>query len=59
MEVVGSNMKVVTIYAILDVKNNIVSTTHKENQAIETVEILSKTNKSEYKIVPCNGLIIV
>lgn len=59
MVVVGGNMRIITIYAILDIENNIVTTTHKEKQAIETVEILSKTNKNDYKIVPCNGLIII
>lgn len=52
-------MKVITIYAILDIENNIVTTTYKEKQAIEIVEIFSKTHKTEYKIVPCNGLIII
>lgn len=50
-------MKVITIYAILDHEGNIVSTTHKEKQAIETAELLSYTNKTEYKVVTCNGLI--
>ena len=52
-------MKILTIYAILDSENNIVSTTHKEKQAIDTADILCKTHKTKYKVVACNGLIIV
>lgn len=52
-------MKIITIYAIVDSENNIVSTTHKENQAIETADMLGKSNKTKYKVVACNGLVIV
>lgn len=52
-------MKIITIYAILDIENNIVSTTSKENQAIETADILGKTHKKKYKVVACNGLVVV
>lgn len=52
-------MKIITIYAILDSENNIVSTTRKEKQAIDTADILGKTHKTKYKVVACNGLVIV
>lgn len=52
-------MKIITIYDILDSENNIVRTTRKENQAIETSDILGKTYKKKYKVVACNGLVIV
>lgn len=52
-------MKIITIYAILDSENNIVSTTHKEKQAIEIVDTLIKKRKTKYKVVSCNGLVIV
>ena len=53
MVVVGGSMRIITIYAILDIENNIVATTYKESKAIALVK------GTEYKIVPCNGLIII
>lgn len=44
-------MKIITIYAIM-CGDEIVSTTHKESD-------IAKFKKQGYKVVPCNGLIIV
>ena len=53
MVVVGGSMRIITIYAILDEHNNILSTSKTEEEAIKLVE------KTKWKIVPCNGLIII
>lgn len=50
-------MEIITIYAVVN-NGAIVTTTHKEKQAIETAEIFNKTHDTEdYIVVPCNGLI--
>lgn len=45
-------MRVITIYAILDEDDNVLSTAKTEEEAIKIVE------KTKWKIVTCNGLII-
>lgn len=53
MVAVGGSMRIITIYAILDEHNNILSTSKTEEETIKLVE------KTKWKIVPCNGLIII
>ena len=51
-------MKIITIYAVVN-NEELVTTTHKEKQALETAELLNKSNKtSGYIVIPCNGLVI-
>lgn len=52
-------MEIITIYAVISQYNNrLISTTKNKEHAIETCYILNTVNKtSQYKVIPCNGLI--
>lgn len=49
----------ITIYAVV-CGNDVITTTKNEKHAIEQAEMLNKANKTDgYKVVPCNGIIIL